>query len=105
MVAINAGDLNHEYVLQKPSAGLDPSSYDDIDTIWGAQMSARGNELLRFETPHATGSYVVTIRYREDLQASWRLFEPSTGRSLQISSFGDPDGNAEQLQIYCVEVQ
>lgn len=105
-MGLNVGTLDRELWLQRPvgDAGL----YENVDTepTWGSIRFANGNELLRFATPIATGAYVVTLRYREDLRASWRLVEADTSpdRILQITTFGDPDGRKEQLQVFCVEV-
>lgn len=107
-MSLNAGDLVTPFRLQQPvgEAGL----YEDVDEAddptWGAIRFAVGHELLRFTTPLATGAFVVTIRYRDDLRASWRLVEEDTSpeRTLQVTAFGDPDGEKEQLQVFCVEV-
>lgn len=106
MSGIDAGSLDREFRLQRPS-GLGGDEYLDVETIWGAIHAASGSELLRFGTLVATGASVVTIRYREDLRASWRLVESDTSpeRALQITSFGDPDGSREQLQVFVTELQ
>ena len=103
-MTLNAGQLDREFILQRPF-GVSPDEYEDVDTVWGAIRLIRGSEAVRFVTPQAQGRFVVTIRYREDLEASWRLTEVLTGRSLQIDNFGDPDGRLEQLQVFCVEAQ
>ena len=100
----DAGSLDHEFRLDKPT-GLDPADYTDMGTEWGSIRLAGGNELLRFGTPAATGAWVITIYYRDDLDASWRVVDLDTDRSFQISNFGDPDGSGESLRLYCVEAQ
>lgn len=104
MAGVSAGELNREFVIQRPSL-LDPDTYTDVETVWGSLRFANGTESLRFSTPQATGAYVVTIHYRADLEASWRLYEAVTGRALQITSFGDPDGQMTELRLFCVEAQ
>lgn len=103
-MALNAGDLNRRFSLQRPN-GLAATDYADVDTVWGSKRLAGGNEMMRFSTPAATGAWVITIRYRDDLDASMRLVDLSTEQSFQISNFGDPDGRNEQLRIYAVEAQ
>lgn len=103
-MALNAGDLNRRFSLQRPD-GLNSDDYAELDTVWGSRRFASGNELLRFATPTATGAWVITIRYRADFDASYRLFDLETEQSFQITSFGDPDGRREQLRIFAVEAQ
>ncbi len=103
-MAVNAGALNREFRLEKPS-GLDSSSNEDMGTEWGSLRLAGGNELLRFGTPMATGAWVIELYYRDDLDASWRLVDIETGKSYQISNFGDPDGSLASLKLFCVEAQ
>jgi len=101
---MNAGDLNHEFTLQSPTCNAD-TPWSDEDTIWGAIRFTTGNETSREGVQTAVGQFIVTIRYRTDLKADWSLYEPNTGRRLQIVSFGDPDGSQEELRVLCAEVQ
>lgn len=103
----NVGALDRQFTLQRPS-GLDADDYEDVETdLWGHKRFASGQEALRGATPAAQATHVVTIRYREDLRANWRLVESDTSPAgvLQISVFGDPEGNREMLQVFCVELQ
>lgn len=104
MSGVSSGTLNRLFMIQRPS-GLDPANPADVGTVWGSLRFANGNEVLRFETPQATGAYVVTMRYRDDLEASWQLYEHDSGRTLQIVGFGDPDGRRNELRVFCVEAQ
>ena len=102
---MNAGDLDREFTLQQPSTTTDDGTYEAVDTVWGGIRLAGGNEVMRFVTPEATGRFVVTLRYRDDLRADMRLLETVTNRALQIDSYGDPDGRLEWLRVFCVEAQ
>lgn len=103
-MALNVGSLNVEFRLEKP-AGLDADGYEDMGIEWGSKRFASGNELLRFGTPSATGAWVITMRFRSDIEASWRLVDVATEKSFQISNLGDPDGRCEELRIFAVEAQ
>lgn len=105
-MALNAGDLNHEFTLQSPSCDSG-NPWTDVETgVWGSLRYATGYEALQAGAAQAaTGQFVVLLRYRTDLEASWRLYEPETGRSFQITSFGDPDGSKEALRVLCAEAQ
>lgn len=101
---MDIGSLRRRLTLQRPE-GLAADGYVPVATVWGSARFASGNELLRFGTPQAEGAWVITIRYRADVEASWRVLEGATGRSFQISNFGDPDGRRAELRLYCVEAQ
>jgi head-tail adaptor len=104
---VNAGSLDRPFRLDRPS-GLEGDSYTTVETdVWGSKRFASGAEVLRGSTPAATVTHVVTIYYREDLRADWRLVEEDTSpeTTLQIVSFGDPDGRKYQLTVYVVELQ
>lgn len=104
MAGLNAGALNHEYTLQSPNCDS-ASPWSDVDTIWGSQKYVTGTTRFSDNVQQAVGQFEVLTYYRTDLDASWRLYEPETGRVLQIISFGDPDGNRESMRILCQEAQ
>lgn len=101
---IDAGDMRAELTLQKPNG--EDGSYADVETIWANVTAASGSESLRFGANVSTSIYAVTIYFREDLQASWRLTNQNVSpeRSLQILTFSDPDGERDCLRLLCVEV-
>lgn len=106
-MGLNVGMLDRQYTIQRP-AGLDAEGYETVEAdVWGHKRFASGSESLRASTPVATVTHVVTMRYRDDLRANWRLVEQDTSpeQSLQIVSFGDPTGDAEELRVYVVELQ
>lgn len=107
MGGLNAGSLDRQFRLERPS-GLDGETYTTVESgVWGSKRFADGREVLRASTPTATVTHVVTLRYRDDLRASWRIVEEDTSPdvTLQIVSFGDPDGRKDQLLVYVVELQ
>lgn len=106
-MGLNAGTLDRSFRLERPS-GLDGSVYAVVEQdVWGSQRFASGAEVLRGSTPAATVTHVLTIRFRDDLRAAWRLVDEDTSpeTTLQIVSFGDPDGRKEQLTVFVVELQ
>lgn len=104
MTVIDAGDLRAELTLQRPNG--EDGSYADVETVWANIRLASGSETLRFGAALSVQAYVVTIYFRTDVQASWLLTNQtvSPNRSLQIASFGDPDGEQNVLQLLCLEV-
>lgn len=102
---IDAGDLRAELTLQRPSG--EDNDYVDVETVWANIQAASGSESLRFGQNLSQAIYAVTIYFREDIQASWRLSNQTVSptRSMQILSFSDPDGERDVLRLLCVEVQ
>jgi head-tail adaptor len=70
-----------------------------LDSIGGMR------EQVRFGIPSAEGQSVITIRYRTDVRANYRLVDQSVSpeRSFQILGYSDPDGDLEQLDLLVVE--
>lgn len=89
--------------LEQPT-GLPGSAYRFVDSVPGSMRSAGGNETLKFGGPSAEGQFVIEIRYRSDIKSEWRLVE-STGRTFQVSTYGDPTGHGRFLRLYCQELQ
>jgi SPP1 family predicted phage head-tail adaptor len=97
------GDARTRFTLQEPS-GLSGSGYADVVTVPGSKRLAGGNEVLKFGGQLAAGQYVVTIRFRDDVRADWRLVDDQE-REYQIASYGDADGRRAYLTIYCQGLQ
>ena len=89
--------------LEQPT-GLPGSVYRYVDSVPGSIRSAGGNEVLKFGGPSAEGQFVVEIRHRADVRSEWRLVD-SQGRTLQVSTYADPDGSRRFLRLYCQELQ
>lgn len=104
-VSPNAGDLNHQFDLQRPAAGVDPTQFDTIEAgVWGSITAVSQREALRFGVPTSEGQSVVKIYWRNDVRAKDQLVEQEEGRTLQILGWVDPTGDREQLDLLVVEV-
>jgi SPP1 family predicted phage head-tail adaptor len=66
--------------------------------------SAVGNELLRFGAQVATNAVIITVLYRTDVRADWRVSFPAEGRVFQITGYGDEAGDRVWTTIYGTEV-
>lgn len=102
MSVARVGAMNWRVELQPP-VGLNAEGYTTKTTVWGEIRGASGSESLQFGGTSSVGQYVVTIRYRDDIRAEWRL-KDQTGRRFQVNSYTDPEGRREWLQIYCQEL-
>lgn len=105
VVGLNAGDLNHEFRLETPAAGLDPTVFDTIESgVWGEITAVSQREQLRFGVPTSEGQSVITIYWRNDLHAKDQVVDLNEARTFQILGYGDPTGLREQLDLLVVEV-
>lgn len=104
MSGLSAGALDHEYVLQSPTCDS-AVPWTDVERVWGRQRYITGTSRFTEGVQQSVGQFEVLIYYRTDLDASWRFYEPDTGRVLQIVSFGDPDGSRETMRVLCQEAQ
>lgn len=101
---LEVGDLRADLDLQVPE-GTSGEGYATIAAGVPAQVrSAGGNELLRFGAQVSVNAMVITMRYRTDVRASWRIFWPAEGRWFQITSYGDEMGDRRWLTIYASEL-
>jgi head-tail adaptor len=105
-VAVNAGALNHLFALQSPTPGdLSPDAWTTVDDmVWGEIKAVSQRESLRFGVPLSEGQFVITVYYRSDVRASYRMTEPDSDRTFQILGYSDPTGALEQLDLLVVEV-
>lgn len=103
-MALNAGALRHYVALQSQSCDS-AVGWEDVDRFW-AQITYRGGfERTSGGETSAVGNFRVVTYYRNDLDASMRLYDSETGKTYQIVSYGDPDGQGAELEILCVEAQ
>ncbi len=105
-MGVNAGALNHLFSLQRPTPGsLNPDDWTDVDArVWGGIKAVSQRESLRFGVPLSEGQFVITIYWRDDVHANYRLIEPDSDRTFQILGYSDPDGGLERLDVLVVEV-
>lgn len=101
---MRAGQLRHRVTLQRPEG---TSGFTDVAIRIPAAIAlvTPGTaEALRFGAPTSTGHYKVTMRYRRDVKAEWRIVDEG-GRVFQIAGYGDPDGRRRELHVFATEIQ
>lgn len=103
---MRAGRLTGRFVLQRPS-GTSGSGYTDVATGVPGELLflGGGSESLQVGAQVSTAQYQITIRYRTDVKAEWRLMERDTDRLFQVSHFGDPNGRRIELLLLCLEIK
>ena len=96
--------------LQKPTIptdGATTATFATIDTVYAeivsaAARGAAGQETGRGDEIEARTSWVITIRYRDDVTPAWRIKWGT--RLLNIQSAYDPDNRRRDLVMLGKEV-
>ena len=97
--------MRDDVILQEPNGVAADGFIEKARVPASIEMVAGGgSEVLHFGVGTATGYFKVTMRYRSDLKANWRIVH-TDGRVFQISSYGDPDGKRQSTQVYVTELQ
>lgn len=95
-----AGKLRRQVTLQQPTrtpngAGGFTKGWTDVETVFAEVIALRGDEALQQQVLNSVQLWKVTIRFRTDIDPTWRLlFE---GREMNIRSCEDIDGSREAL--------
>lgn len=103
---VSAGDLNRRVTIEQLSTAGDrmggaSSTWTTLTTVWAKVSPKSGVERLHADQLTPTITYVVTIRYRKDVDASMRLVYES--RTLRINSVIDQDEQHRFLVLACDE--
>ena len=104
---MNAGKLRHQVIIQKPNAtrdayGAEIAAWATHATVWANIRPAAGQEVVVAGSTESRNSHVVSIRYRSDILASYRVLFGT--RVLAINSFFDPQEKTSRLEMRCTEV-
>ena len=101
-----AGRYRHRITLQNATITRDEyggviRTWRDLDTVWAAVDTLKGDEYFTARTLRNAVSYRVTLRYRSDLTPHHRLlFE---GRTFDIEAVL-PDSRKTRLVLMCSEL-
>jgi SPP1 family predicted phage head-tail adaptor len=111
---LDAGRLRHRVVVQVPIYSQDPNTGDavptwtDLVTVWAAiePVSVRGFQTsLQSLDAQAEQSKVVAsiiMRYRDDINASMRLYHAATNRYFDIQTIlPDIQSGLEYMTLPC----
>jgi len=95
--------MNTRVTLQRPSSS-EASGFEDVASVWASMESApAGVDLLRAGGPIAAGTRKMRLHFRSDVRSDWRVLVDD--QTLQVSGYGDPDGQRRELVMVLVEVQ
>ena len=105
---IRAGQLRHRVTLQRPAAVTSPygqvtTTWADIAEVWADFNPLSVREFIGQGTTQSQVSARVVIRYREDVNAAWRLVH--RGKTYNIAGvLADPDSGREYITLPVFEV-
>jgi len=104
--APSSGDLNRRVTLEQPTTVADGmggsnTTYTALATVWAKVSPKAGSEKLHGDQLTPTITYDVTIRYRNDVDASMRL--SYEGRKLRINGVIDNGEQHRFLALSCDE--
>lgn len=106
MAMFRAGELNRWVTILKPAPASD-DGWDDVeDTILYENIPAqirpmRGRERLEARTLTSTENFVITIRYREGIDAKCKV--QYKDHLYDIESVVDTVTAGRYMELYCTE--
>lgn len=101
-----ASRLRQRITLQQPveatdSGGGVTKTWQNVATVWAEMVPLRGDERVIAEQLPSVVVYRVTIRYRDDVQPSWRI--QYKGKSLNIRATMNADERNAALILVAEE--
>jgi len=92
---VNISELRTRITFQQPTqttdeGGAQITSWANVTatpTVWARWINEHGQEALQSDTARSAQRAIVTVRYRADVDANWRILKD--GQAWQIIS--DPD--------------
>jgi SPP1 family predicted phage head-tail adaptor len=99
-----AGPLDRRATLQRPvvtrgAAGDVVTGWETVAEVWAGKRDVRGREILAAGAEHAEIETLLTIRWRSDVTASWRVL--LGGRAYDIQAAAEI-GRREGLELRCI---
>lgn len=76
-MTLAAGSLCHRVTLQKQVTtrnedGVQTTTWETVDTVWASVEPLSAREFIQSGQGQAAVTARITIRYRSDVEASWR---------------------------------
>ncbi|MFD1675410.1 phage head closure protein [Alicyclobacillus fodiniaquatilis] len=101
------GDLRRRVTLQsqqqtRDEDGMVNIAWVDVATVWASIVSVSGKEYFSAAAVNAETDKKVTIRYRSDVDSSWRVMVD--GQVNEVIDPLDEDGTRRFLTLMCKAV-
>ena len=94
-MSIKAGDLKHPIKLQRPvttrnEKGKNITTWEDVVTVYAGKTDVSGREFYVAQAYHAEDVVTFTIRWRDDIASSWRVYyHEKPYEIISINGLGD----------------
>jgi SPP1 family predicted phage head-tail adaptor len=105
-VTFRPGELDQRIELQKETRT--PDGQGGFTKIWQTQTEVwahvrplRGSERQHSDRKQAEGGYLVVIRYRSDVNESWRVNWLDAGKVMDITFAQDGGRRSAYLPLEC----
>lgn len=105
---MKSGDLKHYVTLQQPTAGAADTYGETTDAwaavakVWAHVAPLQGREAVYAAQINPQTTHKITIRYRSDIAATWRILHD--GRYFHLTAPPRNVGEGrEWLELDCVE--
>lgn len=104
-----AGQLKRRVTLQRATEtqneyGQPVKTWAAVDTVWASAMPLEGRELFTAQAVHAKLTRRFVIRYRSDVEASWRVVYRGQPYELVQEPIDVGDRRA-YLELLCEEAE
>lgn len=103
---INAGNLRHRVVIQRPviiqdqTNGAPITNWEDVATVWASIDPLSVRELIAAQKEDSKVSGRITIRYRSDINHTYRLYHAYKDAYYNIEGIlSDKNSGLEYLTI------
>jgi SPP1 family predicted phage head-tail adaptor len=103
--------LAHRIILQTPVYSQDSygqkkiASWIDVATVWADVRETSGREISREQQQATVTDATIAVRYRGDIETTWRVKWLPSNRVFNITLKRDPNGDRVWLILECVEVK
>lgn len=105
-----AGKLRHRIVIQFPNGTQSPQSggysdaWADLGKVWAAIEPVSAREFVASQSENAKITTRIVIRYRDDINASMRIYHPAKDKYYNIEGLlADKESGLEYLTLPCSE--
>lgn len=106
---MRAGKLRRRVTLQKPVLAQDQETeaqvktWVDVAKVWADVVYLNGIETLKSATDVSIAKASIRIRFRADVDATWRVVDVYRGKTtyFNISAVLDDDGGPEHVDLAC----
>ena len=108
---MRAARLRGKVLLQRPVVTQDSYAgkqigYADVGTERAAIEPLQTREYFAAQQANAEITLRVVIRYRDDVDADWRVVDQATGQAYQVVGLPiDPDRRRRELHLMCRRIK